>query len=213
MRSDSKLEYCNMLFPEPDALMAEAKKNSDFLQKSAMSVSPAEGNFLRFFVALFQCRNFVEVGTLTGYSALWILQGMKEGLLYTLEKDETHAEKAKQVLEKWKGPARAQVLVGDAVDSLQMLSSEKPFDGIFIDGNKSAYGAYLDWAEDNVKSGGLVIADNVFVGGGVWNQPDGRFSEKQIHVMKEFNRRLSDPKKFESIILPTVEGLFVGRKL
>ena len=93
--------YDQELFGSEDGtLFAEAKMHAQVLGKAQISISSAEGRILSFFVRLFACRNFVEVGTLTGYSALWILQGMSGGELFTLEKDPDHANVARNVLSK-----------------------------------------------------------------------------------------------------------------
>lgn len=221
MRSEAnqdpgKALYLENLFtkidPEFEVLLSEARKNSDTLNKTQISLSNNEARLLSALVRIHRPRKFIEIGTLTGYSALWIAIGMQEGELYTLEKDPKHAEMAMQTLQKLKTQVEIEVINEDAKDALEGLSKKAPFDGIFIDGNKAAYCDYLDWAEKNLKQGGLILADNVFAGGGVYGQPDGRFTEKMITVMKEFNRRLADPEKYFSILIPTLEGLFVAVK-
>ena len=104
--------------------------------------------------------------------------------------------------------------MGDAREELEKLNSLGPFDGVFIDGNKAAYGDYLAWAEQNLRVGGVILADNIFLSGSVWGEStQQKFSDKQIRVMQEFNNRLSDPTKFQSAVVPTFEGLFVAIKL
>lgn len=225
--------------------------NSESVFKKAISLSLAEGQLLDFLIQQNQCLNFVEIGTLTGHSALWIMKALNQNQLslsrssnrvkckepnsdvnrslnskawlYTFEKDPKHAELARSVLQSFSGMAEAEILIGDAVEKLPMIELNGPFDGIFIDGNKSAYGQYLDWAERNLKKGALVVADNVFLSGQVFaegkpgnsveGKPKNKFSEKQVKVMQEFNQRLADPKKYTSALIPTEEGLFVAKKL
>ena len=105
------------------------------------------------------------------------------------------------------------MLEGAAEDSLKTLSAKGPFDGIFIDANKGAYLDYLLWAEKNLRPGSLVMADNVFLRGGVWGDTSSSFSAAQIKVVREFNARLADRRKYESVMIPTSEGLFVARLL
>lgn len=209
--SDSADLYFQKLLGAEDKAFQKARESSDDLQKSAISVSRIEGELLRFFVERFACQKFVEIGTLTGYSALWILKGLgANGKLWTFEKDSKHAEKARATLQDF---PQAQVLEGDAETELPKIADQGPFDGIFIDGNKSAYGRYLDWAEKNLKKGGLILADNVFLSGGVWGASPSHFSKSQIEAMKSFNERLSDTRNFKSLIVPTSDGLFVAEKL
>jgi predicted O-methyltransferase YrrM len=207
-----------MLFPnEPHALFEEAREASRELGKAGISLSPHEARLMSVLIHMHKCQKFVEIGTLTGLSALWILQGLQPGgELWTLEKDEKHIKIANQVFEKYrKGDTdkKVNLLEGDAQVTFASLEGHGPFDGIFIDGNKSAYGVYLDWAEKNLRKGGLIIADNVFLGGAVLTGNKATFSKKQIEVMKAFNERLADPKLYLSSVIPTSEGLFVALKL
>ena len=168
-------------------------------------------------IRLAGCKKFVEIGTLTGLSALWILRAMGEGgKLWTFEKDPAHAESAAKTLHDYTqihSSQAAQVVVGDAIATLPSINSNGPFDGVFIDGNKAAYGSYLDWAEKNVRKGGLIIGDNIFLGGTVYSSEKGKFSDKQITVMQNFNQRLADPTKYLSAVAPTAEGFFIAIKL
>ena len=218
-QDSSPLEnYLHSLFPtEPSPLFEEARQASRDLGKAPISLSPHEARMMSIFIQMHHCRKFVEVGTLTGLSALWILQGLEDGgELWTLEKDEQHARAAKNIFRKHHltgSQKKVHLIEGDAQQTLTSIESEGPFDGIFIDGNKSAYGAYLDWAEKNLKKGALIIADNVFLGGAVFTGNKATFSKKQIDVMKSFNERLSDPTRYASAIVPTGEGLFIAIKL
>lgn len=78
---------------------------------------------------------------------------------------------------------------------------------------KLAYSKYLDWAEQHVRPGGLIVGDNTFLWGGVYDEPSEDIGQKSIQAMKEFNQRLADPAKYNSTLIPTVEGLTVAQKL
>jgi predicted O-methyltransferase YrrM len=178
-------------------------------------LSPSEGHLLSLLIRMHQCRKFVEIGTLTGLSAQYISEGMSnQGQLWTLEKTPLHADKAKEALANHAAFKNIHFIVGDAQETLHTLNSEGPFDGVFIDGNKAAYGEYLAWAEKNVRKGGLIIADNVFLSGAVWGEATTqKFNDKQISALRAFNIRMSDPNLYDSAIMPTPEGLHVGIKL
>lgn len=180
-------------------------------------LSPSEGHLLAFLVRMHECRKFVEIGTLTGLSAQYIIEGMGgEGVLWTLEKTELHSRKALEAISEHPLKKNVHVIVGDARITLESLKVSGPFDGVFIDGNKAAYGDYLAWAEKNVRPGGLIIADNVFLNGAVWGNSEGqsqKFSEKQVKVMQDFNKRLADPTLYDSVILPTKEGMYFAVKM
>lgn len=215
MRKNEELEqklqdYYEQLFGLEDQFKIAARKASDSLNLSKISLSMVEASVMAFLIRQHQCQKFVEIGTLTGYSALWILGALPEnGKLWTFEKDPKHALLARNVLQH---DQRVSIHEGDAQQNLMKIENEGPFDGIFIDGNKAAYPDYLAWSEKNLKSGGLVIADNIFLGGSVYGQQDPRFSEKQVAAMRKFNARLADSKVFCSTFIPTSEGLMVGIK-
>jgi len=180
-------------------------------------ISPSEGHLLAFMVRMHECRKFVEIGTLTGLSAQYIVEGMGgKGELWTLEKTDLHAKKAMDALSEHPSAKNVHVVVGDARVTLETLKVSGPFDGVFIDGNKAAYGDYLAWAEKNIRPGGLIAADNVFLSGAVWGENEGQsqsFNEKQVRVMQDFNKRLADPTLYDSVLLPTKEGMFFAVKM
>lgn len=203
-----------MLHPESPTKIISRQKAEE-MGASHMCLSHAEGLILRTFVSAKKCRKFIEIGTLTGLSSLYIIDGLAVGgKLWTFEKNEKNAKIAKEIFEhsSVRKDISVEVVIGDAQASLNQKEEQGPFDGIFIDADKGAYLEYLSWAEKNLESGALIIADNIFLKGGVWGATQKNFNEKQIHVMKEFNQRLFDPNKFEGSIIPTTEGLYIGIK-
>jgi predicted O-methyltransferase YrrM len=161
------------------------------------------------------CRKFVEIGTLTGLSAQYIHDALPAGgELWTLEKSPEHAAKASEVFAKLdQSSKKIHLVIGDAREELPKLSVQGPFDGVFIDGNKAAYLDYLLWAEKNVRAGGLILADNIFLSGAVWGEATRqKFSDKQIKVMQDFNQRLANPDLYTGAVIPTFEGLYIAIK-
>lgn len=207
-------EYTLSLLAEESGSKKKSRLFSEELNLSRISVNPAEAQLIKTLICSHQCKKFVEIGTLTGLSAQYIFEGLAEGgTLWTLEKDPKHMDYAKEAFSDIeRGSKKIEFVLGDAREELKNLEDLGPFDGVFIDGNKAAYGDYLDWAEKNIKVGGLILADNVFLNGSVWGEVSARFSEKQIRIMKEFNQRLADPSKFVSVIAPTFEGLYIAIK-
>jgi predicted O-methyltransferase YrrM len=205
------VEYIKNLYGEDDALKKRAREFSRELAKERISLSAVEARMMATIIAAQGSKKFVEIGTLTGYSALWILEAIGDkGHLWTFEKDAAHAQKAREV---FAGKSNVTLMEGDAEQTLAQIESFGPFDGIFIDGNKGAYGKYLDWAEKNLRSGGLVIADNIFLGGSVWDSlGDERWSKSVVETMQKVNQRLADRNRYFGAIVPTSEGLFVAIK-
>lgn len=204
----------DLIQPESSSKMQSRAAAQD-LGLARISVSSVEGSIIATLLKLHQTRKCVEVGTLTGLSAQYMIDAMPAGSeLWTFEKSPEHAHRAQTVFQQLSlGDKKIHLLVGDAKEELEKINPLGPFDAIFIDGNKAAYGDYLAWAERNLRQGGLIIADNIFLAGTVWGaEASQRFNEKQIQIMKAFNQRLADTSLYASSILPTHEGLYIAIK-
>lgn len=183
---------------------------------SEISISQTEAHFLRFILNLIKPQKILEIGTLTGLSAQYFLETLSnQGQLYTLEKSAEHVKLASRALEPWIKKGQCHIIEGDAREILKQdfFTNEKNFDAIFIDGNKAAYLDYWNYSKNHVRSGGVVVIDNVFLSGSVWGeQTFQKFSEKQINIMKEMTQSLLSDPLFESSFVPTEEGLLLALK-
>ena len=178
-------------------------------QKAGINISSVEGQMLAFFVKAFSVKKILEIGTLYGYSTLWMAQALKnEGHLITLEKDLTNFQKAQRFLKSQKN---VEVIHADAKDALETLKGD--FDLIFIDADKEGYKLYLDWAESHIHPGSLIIGDNTFLFGHIYGKGSKSIGQGAIDSMKAFNLRLSDTSVYESMLIPTVQGMTVARKI
>lgn len=221
MRTEQNSElnaYFNELLKGLEPWESRSRGEAQNLKLAGISLSRAEAFVLRWAARLKPALKAVEIGTLTGLSGLYILDALKvSGTLWTLEKNEIHAQKAEPILKDFAKSQNKNVnlIVGDARETLEKIKSEGPFDFIFVDGNKAAYGDYLTWAEQNIKTGGILIGDNVLLSGEVaLKNEDGKtFSKKQIHVMKDFNNRLMNSGKWRSVLFPTDEGMLIAENL
>lgn len=182
--------------------------------KWGINISDSEGQFLSLLVRLVQPKKIVEIGTQYGYSTQWLMKNLAaHSYLWTLENNPQHAAVAKEYLSEFQN---AEVILGDAIKSLEQVSQQAPVDLIFIDADKSSYPLYLGWAAKNLRSGGLLIADNTFVWGAAFDEEfdsKKKASKTQWSKMREFNQTLANSELFDSIILPTAEGLTVAIKL
>lgn len=180
-----------------------------------MSVAANEARILQFFIRGFGVKRIVEFGTLFGYSAIAMAQALPaDGVIMTLEKNPANFELAQKNFASLAVGKKVKALCGDATETMPAAAQYGPFDMAFIDANKGGYVDYLNWAEANVRQGGLIIGDNTFLFGALWNESRGReIGAGQVRVMKEFNSRLADPAKYNSIMVPTHEGMTVAQKL
>ncbi|MFN8790120.1 MAG: O-methyltransferase [Bdellovibrionales bacterium] len=195
---------------------SHAQRHARTLNLEGISLSTAEASFLKWAAARKPAKKAVEIGTLTGGSGVAILEALEVGgTLWTLEKNSVHSQMARSVLEPLASALQktVHILEGDARETLKDLSRLGPFDFVFIDGNKAAYGDYLKWAESHLEPGGALVADNVFLGGEIGLEEGVTFSKKQIQVMRQFNERLLKSSEWKSVLVPTQEGLIFAERV
>ncbi len=206
-----ELQYIRDVFAPEDDLLKEICSALDRLGLSFMHIGPDEGKLLATLLSLIQAKRVVEIGTLGGYSTLWIARALPEkGQVFTLEKDANMASFARNIFAKSDCAERITLIEGDAHETL--LSLDIVADAIFIDADKAGYPFYLDWAEKHVRKGGLIIGDNTFLHGEVFLEEPKKQSASKHQAMREFNQRLADSSKYQSILIPTSEGMTIAIK-
>ncbi len=216
MRQDDKiLDYIRSTFAPEDEILQDAKARLSAHDNHlvGIQVGAEEGKLLQFLIKLAGVKTIVEIGSLAGYSTVWMARAVgEEGVVHAINKDTAHYELLCETVEK--SGLNIQPHLGDATDVLQQLEPQAPFDMVFIDADKGGYAGYLDWAEKHVRKGGLIVGDNTLLFGHVIaeQKPEGT-SQKAWEGMREFNERLADESRYESILIPTAEGLTVARKL
>jgi predicted O-methyltransferase YrrM len=210
MQYQDRLDYIRHLFaPETPQLKTVRENTTD--KNDQISIHPEEGKLLQLLIRLAGIRTVVEVGTLSGYSALWMADALPDdGHIYTFEKDDKRAARAETNL---RNHPKITLITGDALETLRSLEPKAPFDMIFIDADKLHYLHYLDWAEKHIRKGGLIVGDNTLLFDAVWREalPD-RIRQTALQAMREFNRRLADQQKYTAVLLPTAEGMTIALK-
>jgi caffeoyl-CoA O-methyltransferase len=201
--------YC----PE-DAVLREVRLRSAAEGLPGIQVGPMAGLHLEVLARASAARRAVEIGTLGGYSGICLLRGMGEaGVLHTFELDPHHAAVARRSFELAGVAERARIHVGPAAERLRDVEREGPFDLVFVDADKTGYPAYLAWAEEHLRIGGVVLADNTFGFGHVHEErPDGE-SAAAMDALRTFSARLARGGRFRATMLPTAEGLSFGVKV
>lgn len=208
-------QYIENLSKNESSQKLFARQKSEELGLEAISLSKTEAQIMQFFLSDIKAQKVVEIGTLTGLSALYILEELApQGKLWTLEKSPEHAAKATEVLQDYIQKNQCEILVGDARETLVQLKEKAPFDAVFIDGNKAAYLDYFNWAIENTRVGALIFVDNIFLAGAVWGEiTTQKFNDKQIRVVNEVNQIALNNPHLKASIIPTEEGLLVCKKL
>jgi len=188
------------------------KYNKTLGELQRMQISETQANFLQLIIKIANVKNCLEVGTFTGFSALSMALALPDdGLLVTLDKDKRIIDTATNFFKKANLDKKILPIVAPALDTLKkMIKDKKIFDLIFIDADKGNYINYFNSSLDLIKSGSIVIIDNVLWHGDAY---DNNKNDKQTHIIREFNSYVKSDKRVEKFIIPLGDGLTVCRKL
>ncbi len=200
-------EYLENVALPPDAGLESALRASASAGLPSIQVSPLQGKLLHLLVASVGARRVLEIGTLGGYSTIWMARALPpDGRLLSLEADPKHQEVARRNLERAGVSDRAEVRLGPALESLPRLAAEgaAPFDLIFIDADKPNTPAYFDWALRLSRSGTLIVVDNVVRHLGVER---GASTDASTPGMRAFLDRMAAAPGVSGTVIQTV-----GRK-
>ena len=208
-------DYLQQLYAPEDPALRDALAEIERLGLPPIQIGPTEGKILHLLMRLVGARKVVELGTLAGYSALWIARALPpNGHLWTCEANPTHADVARGVLERAGLGDRVTVVTGPAAESLPGLERHAPFDAVFVDADKLGYRRYGEWATGVLRPGGLLIGDNAYLFGFLAGrepgpQADGsETSADDIAGMRGFHELLAE--RYDAVCLPTPDGLAVG---
>lgn len=164
-----------------------------------IQISPIQGKFLQLLAAACHARKILEIGSLAGYSGIWLARSLPVGgRLITLEMDPHHAEVVRDSFAKAGVDDRAEVRVGKALDLLPALAGEAPFDLVFIDADKPPYPQYLDWALRLARPGSIIVADNCIRSGAALHES----KDAATAGLFEFNKRVASDPRLVSLALP-----------
>lgn len=199
--------YVGALFAPEDPVLMALREDADREGLPPIAISPDAGRLLQVLLRAIGARRVLEVGTLGGYSALWMARALPpDGRLLTLERDPAHAAFARRHLAAAGVGDRVEVREGHALQLLPALDGEQ-FDFVFLDADKEPLPTYLDWALRLVRPGGAIVADNALRGGRVL---DDRATDEATLAVREFNRRLATDPRLTSIVVPTHDGVAIG---
>jgi len=189
--------------PCGDALMA-ALHACDEAGLPAIGVAPNQGRLLQMLVRIVGARKILEIGTLGGYSTIWLAQGLPpDGKLVTLEIDSQHAAIAAANIDRAGLSDVVEILTGPALELLPEVEPEAPFDVCFIDADKKSTAEYFDWALRLSRPGSLIIVDNVVRRGAILDGSD----DPSVVGVRRFHERLATERSVTATTLQTV-----GRK-
>ena len=195
--------FTDALIPADGVLEAALAANRE-ADLPAIDVTPLQGKFLEIMIRATNGRRVLELGTLGGYSTIWMARAVGlAGQVVTLELDSRHGEIAQRNLDNAGVADRVQLRIGPASESLAAMVSEKsaPFDFIFIDADKAGYPDYIEWSLKLSRPGTLIIADNVVRDGKVTDPSD---PDPSIQGVRRFTELVADEPRLSTTVLQTV---------
>jgi predicted O-methyltransferase YrrM len=171
-----------------DPVLTAALEASDAAALPRIAVSAQQGKFLSLLAGAIKARSVLEIGTLGGFSTIWLARGVgPDGRVLTLEYEPKHAEVARANIDRAGVGDRVEVLVGPALETLPTVT-EGPFDLVFIDADKQNNAGYLEWALRLTHPGSVIVVDNVIREGAILSSdPDDvvRGTRRALELMGE----------------------------
>jgi predicted O-methyltransferase YrrM len=196
--------YLDATVVRPDEALVSALEASAAAGLPPISVTPAQGKLLQMLARMVDARRVLEVGTLGGYSAIWMARALPpDGRLVTLEIDAKHAHVAEANLARAGLGDVVDVRVGPALETLPVLaqSGAGPFDLVFIDADKPSTADYFAWAMRLTRPGSVVIVDNVVRGGAI---VDARSDDPNVAGTRRVLEAIGAEPRVSATVLQTV---------
>jgi predicted O-methyltransferase YrrM len=192
-----------MLIPQ-DSTLEQGLADAAAAKLPAIQVSSVQGKLLHLLARIMGARNILEIGTLGGYSTIWMARALPEGgRVITLEADPKHAEVARKNFARAGVENKVELRLGKALDTLPQVAAEGrgPFDMFFIDANKSNMPEYFEWSLKLARKGSVIIADNVVREGAVL---DAKTKDADIRGIRRFLEMVGKEKRVSGTALQTV---------
>jgi caffeoyl-CoA O-methyltransferase len=197
-------KYISDLFHDQDEVLAATERSITEADIPQISISPTQGKFLQVLARLCNAKKILEIGTLAGYSTIWLARALpRDGRLVSLEFNLHHAQVAKKNMVFAGLDDLVDIRVGKALDLLPKIEEEgiAPFDMIFIDADKPPYKEYFEWALKLSRPGTLIVADNVIREGRVL---DENSTDEMVKGARRFNEVLAANPAVAATIIQTV---------
>jgi predicted O-methyltransferase YrrM len=195
--------FSDSLLPN-DPILEHALEATAAAGLPAIAVSPNQGKLLQILAQIIGARSILEIGTLGGYSTIWLARGLSPGgRLITLEIDQQHADVARSNISRAGFQDVVEILVGNALDTLPRLGAERrgPFDFIFIDADKQNIPTYFESALKLSRPGTVIVVDNVVRDGAV---VDAESTDASVQGVRRFVEQLAADSRASGTAIQTV---------
>jgi predicted O-methyltransferase YrrM len=195
---------------EPELLAKLQKETWQKILNPRMVSGAFQGRVLSMLSKLLRPKSILEIGTYTGYSAICLAEGLAEdGSLTTIDVNEENRWLALKYFKKTNNSERIESLVGNALEIIPTLQTS--YDLVFIDADKENYAAYFDMIVPKLKSGALILSDNVLWSGKVVEKLEAK--DLSTKALLDYNRKINEDPRVETVLFPIRDGLSLTRVL
>ncbi|MCA8916069.1 MAG: O-methyltransferase [Planctomycetes bacterium] len=192
-----------------DEFLIELKQAAEAAEIPKIWISPAQASLMQVILKLHGAKQVIEVGTLAGYSAISMARALPDdGRVRTIELESRHADFAEQWIAKSNVANKVKVLRGAGVDVLKTIDSGSA-DACFLDADKANYPRYLDECLRILPVGGLIMADNAFAFGRLFDQVE---DDSGVAAVRRFNDYMAAEKRVHAVMVGIGDGCWVGVK-
>ena len=206
---DHLSEYIVSLFAPEDELLGALREEADRTGLPPTAISADAGRFLQVLLRSIGAKRVLEVGTLGGYSAIWMARALPpDGVVVTLEREEGHATLARRYITRAGLASIVDVRQGRALEILPSLDGQE-FDLVYLDADRAPMATYYEWAMRLVRVGGMIVAHNVLLGGRVADNAS-RSDDEDLRAVRAFNARVAGDHRATSILMPAYDGFIVA---
>lgn len=190
-----------------DSFLAELKRAATAAGIPSIWIAPEQASLMQVLLRAARAREVVEIGTLAGYSAIVMARALPAGgRVRTIEIDPERAAFAERWAEKSDVRGRVEVLCGPGAEVLKGFANDSA-DAAFLDADKGSYGIYLRECLRIVRKDGLILVDNAFAFGQLF---DPSYTDREVPAVREFNETMAKTAGLQSVIVPIGDGLWVG---
>jgi predicted O-methyltransferase YrrM len=204
--TQAHFEYLASRTIEDDRFLQQLKQTAIAEGIPEIQISPAQASFMQILLKSTGAREVIEIGTLAGYSAIWMARALPDGgRVRTIEILPKHADFAERWIARSDVARKVQVLRGAGQDVLSQMPADSA-DAAFLDADKASYPIYLRECMRIVKRRGLILVDNAFAFGELFDEPQSR----EVQAIRDFNDLMARTPGLQAVIVPLGDGLWVG---
>lgn len=210
--TDELHQYCLTYGVREHPVLVKLRQESEKFSNKQMLISPDQGALMAMLAQLMNAQSYLEIGTFTGYSTLWMALAMPvDAQITTIDLSARHLDLAQTYWQEAQVSTKITPLIAPAEQSLQQLCGEKSnyFDIALIDANKSQYIEYYELCLNLVRPGGLIIIDNVLMYAQVLEDNPRK---NYVKILQTLNRMLKDDSRIDLCLLPVGDGMTLARK-